>query len=158
MRVYHASPFAVERPDVYHSRSNLDFGKGFYVTELKNQAIAYARRFTLRGRDAFLNTYELDAGALQASKVLAFESYDEAWLDFVMTCRRGVDKTDWDVVMGGIANDKVFTTVDLYSAGEITKAEALGRLVYAKPNNQICLRSQELMDVGLRLIEAVKVK
>ena len=37
---------------------------------------------------------------------------------------------------GGIANDKVFRTVDLFFAGDITKEEALRRLLFEIPNNQ----------------------
>ena len=33
MRVYHASDCMVGSPDTEHSRDNLDFGRGFYVTE-----------------------------------------------------------------------------------------------------------------------------
>lgn len=39
MIVYHASPFIIEKPDVNHSRENLDFGKGFYLTTLHDQAV-----------------------------------------------------------------------------------------------------------------------
>ena len=48
MEVYHASMVRVERPDVYHSRKFLDFGQGFYVTTLKDQAVKYAQRFIRR--------------------------------------------------------------------------------------------------------------
>ena len=150
MRVFHCSTIRVDKPDTLHSRDNLDFGRGFYVTTLREQAVAYGRRFTLRGKDAVLNEYELDESGLTSLKVLRFASYDSDGLDFVMDCRRGIDTTDWDVVLGGVADDRVFTTVDLYSAGEITKEEALGRLVYAIPNDQACLRTQAAIDRLLR--------
>ena len=38
MKVYHASKFIIESPDIYHSRDLLDFGKGFYLTSLIEQA------------------------------------------------------------------------------------------------------------------------
>lgn len=40
MRLYHASTVVVERPDVEHSRPNLDFGRGFYLTAIHEQAYA----------------------------------------------------------------------------------------------------------------------
>ena len=46
-------------------------------------------------------------------------------------------------VVGGIANDKIFRTLDLYFSGEITKDEALKRLKFEKPNNQYCFRTIE---------------
>lgn len=47
---------------------------------------------------------------------------------------------------GGVANDKVFDTVELYFEGIISKKEAIGRLAYEKPNFQICLRTQNAID------------
>nr|WP_244440473.1 DUF3990 domain-containing protein [Bacteroides rodentium] len=49
MKLYHASPLVIGQPDVYHSREHLDFGKGFYLTALYEQARKYAMRFLLRG-------------------------------------------------------------------------------------------------------------
>lgn len=48
--------------------------------------------------------------------------------DFVFACRRGMDTTNFDIVIGGVANDKVFNTVELFFDGLIDKKEALGRL------------------------------
>ena len=75
-----------------------------------------------------------------------FKQYDEAWLDFVTECRAGKIVGDYDVIIGGIANDKVFRTVDLYYAGDISKEECLRRLIFEKPNNQICIRTQRVLD------------
>lgn len=157
MRVYHASACVVKVPDVNHSRNNLDFGRGFYVTTMRHQAINYAQRFLRRAKKAFLNEYELKEFELANLRVLQFEAYDDSWLDFVMACRNGDVGESWDVVMGGIANDRVFATVDLFFAGEITRQEALGRLAYVKPNNQICLRTQIALEKSLSFIRAEEV-
>ena len=55
MKVYHASKFIIESPDIYHSRDLLDFGKGFYLTSLVEQAKKYAQRFIFQGDKAYLN-------------------------------------------------------------------------------------------------------
>ena len=57
MKVYHASTIPVESPDAKHSRDKLDFGKGFYHTEIREQAIKYAERFTVRNKEAYINEY-----------------------------------------------------------------------------------------------------
>ena len=44
MIVYHGSNVIVDSPDVEHSFRTLDFGKGFYVTTVKEQAERWARR------------------------------------------------------------------------------------------------------------------
>ena len=42
MLIYHASDTIVNNPDTMHSRTNLDFGKGFYATVIREQAERYA--------------------------------------------------------------------------------------------------------------------
>ena len=48
--------------------------------------------------------------------------------------------------MGGVANDKVFNTVELFYDGLIDMTEAIKRLRYEKPNFQVVFRSQDLME------------
>lgn len=52
--------------------------------------------------------------------------------------------------MGGVANDRVFNTVELYFEGLIDKREAIGRLKFEKPNYQIVLRSQKVIEEALK--------
>ena len=157
MRLYHASTIVIEKPDVLHSRDKLDFGRGFYLTMFREQAIRYAERFTRRGREAFVNEYELDEET-PGYNVKSFPSYDEEWLDYVALCRKGQQPEQaYDAVSGGVANDKVFNTVDLYFAGIITKEEALGRLKYEKPNHQLCVLNGQMLDRHLHFVKAEKV-
>lgn len=44
MIVYHGAIEIIQTPDIYHSYRHLDFGKGFYVTTVKEQAQRWARR------------------------------------------------------------------------------------------------------------------
>lgn len=157
MRLYHASTLCIEKPDVLHSRDKLDFGCGFYLTSMREQAIRYSERFTRRGKDAFINEYELDEET-PGFTIKTFESYDEEWLDYVTLCRKGdITAPKYDAVSGGVANDRVFNTVDLYFAGLITKEEALGRLKYEKPNHQLCILNGNMLDSHLHFIKAEKV-
>ncbi len=59
---------------------------------------------------------------------------------------RGHDKSNYEIVAGGVANDRVFDTVELYFEGIISKRDAIGRLAFEKPNFQICLRTQKAID------------
>ena len=153
MKLYHSSNLSVEHPDTAHSRDYLDFGKGFYLTSMHEQAVKYGLRFIRRQQDAWLNIYEFVFNPADW-KVLRFEAYDQAWLDFVSKCRAGEDDTDYDIVIGGIANDKVIQTLDRYFEGELSKDETLGLLRFEKPNNQYCIRSQKMLDECLQHIES----
>lgn len=156
MKLYHSSNVSVEFPDTRHSRDNLDFGRGFYLTHIKNQAISYAQRFKRRMQDAWLNTYELTYSSNDWKEKIFF-SYDNEWLDFISECRAGRDSFDYDIVIGGIANDKVIRTLDRYFEGEISSEQALGILIYEKPNIQYCIRSQEMIDKCLNHIKSIQI-
>ncbi len=158
MKLYHASTYIIESPDVYHSRDLLDFGKGFYLTSLVEQAKKYAQRFLFQGERAYLNLYVLDENLDKKYLVKDFVGYNEEWLDFVSLCRLGKQTEKLDLVSGGIADDKVFNTVDLYFSGNISKEEALKRLAFIHPNHQICILNQDIIDKHLRFIKAEEIK
>lgn len=155
MLVYHASDQCFEYPDVLHSRNALDFGKGFYVTRLKDQADKYANRFLRLNKDAFLHIFEFIPDS--ELKIKIFDSYDEEWLNFVCACRKGQDiYKQYDIIEGGVANDKVFQTVDLYMSGIYNKEQALQNLAYEMPNNQLCFITQRAIDKCLKFVEYKK--
>lgn len=153
MLIYHASDTIVNTPDTMHSRTNLDFGKGFYATVIREQAERYAQRFILRNRKGILNVYEYTP--TEALNIKCFDAYDSEWLDFVAACRMGEDVyKQYDVICGGIANDRVFNTLDLYFSNQMTKEEALKRLIFEKPNQQLCFTNQRAIDSCISFIES----
>nr|MBD5376664.1 DUF3990 domain-containing protein [Bacteroides sp.] len=156
MKLYHSSNVRVEKPDIVHSREYLDFGKGYYLTSLHDQAVKYAQRFIRRQQEAWLNVYEFMFEPSEW-KLLEFTAYDKEWLDFVSNCRAGKDDSDYDIVIGGIANDKVIQTLDRYFEGELSEGDTLGLLKFEKPNNQYCIRSQKLLDECLKHIESQRL-
>ena len=158
MKVYHASKFIIESPDIYHSRDFLDFGKGFYLTSLIEQAKKYAQRFLYQGDKAYLNHYNLDENLDNKFNIKEFGDYNEEWLDFVTLCRLGKLSSKYDMITGGIADDKVFNTVDLYFSGNISKEEALKRLKFIHPNHQICILNQELINKHLHFLKSDEIK
>lgn len=159
MIVCHGSDSAIEKPLVSVGRENLDFGKGFYVTPIRRQAELWAGRKTRLGRNGIVSIYDFNTNDLDlACKVKRFDSYDKKWLDFVMECRNGSPEyRDYDVISGGIANDRVFNTIELFTSGLISEDEALNRLRYEKPNNQICIINQCVVDERLCFIESYEV-
>ena len=153
MKLYHSSNMIVEHPDTLHSRKYLDFGCGFYLTSIYEQAEKYAQRYKRRGQQAWLNTYEL-LDNVESWNVKRFDSYDKQWLDFISLCRAGENVGDYDMVVGGIANDRVIITLDRYFAREISQDEALGLLKYEKPNIQYCIRTERMLKECLTYIES----
>lgn len=156
MILYHASNVPVENPDTTHSRKNIDFGQGFYLTSMKDQAVKYANRFKRREEDAYLSTFELPEELLEW-KVKVFESYNDEWLDFILANRNGDETEYFDLIIGGIANDKVIDTLDLYVQGIYSREKTLGMLIYEKPNIQYCIRSDKMLKECLKFIKYEKI-
>lgn len=147
MILYHGSFLEITNPDLVHSRSNVDFGRGFYVTPMYEQAAKWCGKFKRRGKTGIISRYEYDESRESELKILKFESYSEEWLDFILSCRSRKDTTDYDLVAGGVANDRVFNTVELFFDGLIDKTEAIKRLRYEKPNLQICFRTAKALSL-----------
>ena len=154
MRFYHTSNVIVSKPDVIHSRKHLDFGMGFYLTSLEKQARDYGQRFIRRGEPAIMNVFEFAEVTPDVNRKF-FPAYDGEWLDYVAACRKGLPHEQYDVVEGGIADDNVFDTVDLYLQGIYTREQALDQLRWKKPNHQLCIASQQVIDRYLLFVESI---
>uniref|UniRef100_UPI001C66C0E1 DUF3990 domain-containing protein n=1 Tax=Clostridioides difficile TaxID=1496 RepID=UPI001C66C0E1 len=84
-------------------------------------------------------------------KVKIFDSYNLEWLDFIIECRNMSDiYMKYDIIIGGIADDKIYNTIELYQDKIKEKDEALKRLKYYKPNEQICITNQNVIDKYLK--------
>lgn len=125
--VFHGSTKEIRKPLAAAGRPHLDFGRGFYVTTIREQAVSWACRPFNAGKPKWVSTYDFDYDAVKSGwKVKIFPAYNEDWLDFVIACRKGSPVWEkYDAVEGGIANDRVFNTIELYTAGLLPKAETL---------------------------------
>ena len=147
--VYHGGTETIENPICKFGRKNLDFGQGFYVTNLREQAVTWANNMARnRKMPAVLNRYRLDREAiLQNARCKIFKAYDKEWLEFIVGNRTGQELAkDYDYVEGGVANDRVVDTINLYIAGLMELSTALRELSKYQPNNQICILSQDLIN------------
>ena len=147
--VYHGGTEKVELPICKFGRRNLDFGQGFYITNLRKQAVDWATLVADRRKlPPILNRYRLNRDAiLKEARCKIFTAYDRDWLQFIVASRRGEPVADnYDYIEGGVANDRVVDTVNLYMAGLMDEETALIRLSQHQPNNQMCILSQELIN------------
>lgn len=159
MIVYHGSTEIIKAPDVEHSKKYLDFGKGFYLTTYEEQAKKWAVRKGMRqGKPAIVNIYDMEDN-WDEYRVLSFEKENEKWLEFVCACRKGETlNRDYDIIIGSVADDDVFKTVDMYFRGLWDKKKVLEELRYYKMNNQICIVNQDALNRVLTFREAYEVK
>ena len=158
MIVYHGTTKVIKTPDVNHSKKYLDFGKGFYLTTYDEQAKKWAIRKAMRQeKQAIVNVYEMKDD-LKDYAVLSFEEENEKWLEFVCACRRGETlNKDYDIIIGNVADDDVFKTIDMYFRGLWNKTKVLEELRYYKMNDQICIVNQKTIQEVLKFVESYEV-
>jgi hypothetical protein len=156
MILYHGSFIEVARPDFWHGREKLDFGRGFYTTPYREQAVKWSERFLRKHRNRVISLYEFDeAEARKNLRVLEFPAYSEDWLDFITLCRMGAGKnTDCDLIIGSVANDKVFDELEAYFNGYSDKVTAIQKLRYEEPNLQYSFANQETIDEYLHFVSS----
>ncbi len=149
MILYHGSNVIVSKPRLIHQNRFLDFGFGFYTTTNRAQAIAFADKVYRRQREGrkIVNIYELDEQiAFMECSLLRFDSPNEAWLDFVSENRSGhYNGQKYELIYEPVANDDVYTTFTLYSAGALTKRQTLEALKIKKLYNQLVLSSEKAL-------------
>lgn len=159
MIVYHGSTSIIKTPDTTHSKKYLDFGPGFYLTTFENQAQKWAVRKSMRqGSHAIVNVYEMQDD-LDNYRTLSFEKENDKWLEFVCACRKGeLINTDYDIIIGNVADDDVFKTVDMYFRGLWDKKRVLEELRYYKMNDQICIVNKNTLDQILTFKNSYEVR
>ena len=147
--VYHGGTDRIENPICKFGRSNLDFGQGFYVTDLLDQAITWGKSIASgRNKNVIINRYKLNREEiLKNYNCKIFNSYDKEWLEFIVGNRTGINPAiEFDYVEGGVANDRVIDTINLYISGLMDLNTALGELSKHQPNNQICILNQDIIN------------
>lgn len=149
MILYHGSNVTVDQPELVQQNRFLDFGFGFYTTTNKTQAISFADKVTKRRRvgQRVVSIYEIDeAVAFSDCSILRFDEPNEAWLDFVSDNRSGnYEGKPFDFIFGPVANDDVYRTFTLYTAGVLTKEQTLDQLKIKKLYNQLVLTSEKAL-------------
>jgi len=159
MNLYHGSNIVIEIPNLKFSRTELDFGIGFYTTTNYEQALQFSEKVVERKKgNKIVNIYDFDSENLQKFKVLEFKETDKKWLDFVSDNRNSVPlQNDYDIIIGPVANDDVFRTLLLYFAKELDVNETLNRLKIKKLFNQYVFKNDSILKF-LNFVKAEFIK
>lgn len=159
IKLYHGSTVAVRKPSLRPGRPNADFGKGFYTTSNLEQAERWAhiKQEREEAERAVVSVYEFDESILdrQDLNIRRFTGADEPWLLFVADCRKSRPH-EYDLVQGPVANDKVFTTVNLYESGVLSAEAAILQLKAYKTYDQLSFHTERVIG-GLRFIDSFEV-
>jgi hypothetical protein len=159
MRLYHGSNVEVRKPSLLKSRKKTDFVRGFYTTTQKEQAEHWTSIKIDRAKKGrrIVSVFEVDDMLLSSPelRIREFHGPDEPWLNFVVDSRKGVEH-DYDLVYGPVANDKVFTVVNLYESGVLDAPAAIAELKAYKTYNQLSFHTPRVIQ-ALRFVESYEV-
>ena len=107
MKLYHGSTIDIRRIDLAKSKPNKDFGRAFYLSADRQQALEMAQyRAEFEETTPVVNVYEFDETLFQQFRCKRFEEYTEEWAHFVYDHRtepHGLTLHDYDIVYGPIA-------------------------------------------------------
>lgn len=139
MILYHGSNVKIEVPNLEKSKPYKDFGRGFYLSADKNQALRMAEQKTLQLLigEPIVSEFEFDETLLKSNelKVKIFEDYSVEWANFILQNRDVHNQHpihEYDIVYGPIADDGVTFQLRRYQAGTISIDELVKELQYAK--------------------------
>lgn len=149
MKLYHGSNQPIIEVDLAQGKKYKDFGRGFYTTHIKTQAVYWSRRIAERfGGSPTVTEFEFDFDAAVAAglKIKLFEKPDKEWALFVMANRRqGGDEFihDYDIVIGPVADDNMARLFGLFDMEIIDLDAVVSGLIYKDLNSQYFFASEK---------------
>jgi hypothetical protein len=149
MKVFHGSDVWIEEIELTKGKDYLDFGRGFYVTNIRKHAHARAVNIALASGKKPVVTefeyYEAHPGNVGMS-VKRFHEISEEWVEFVIMNRdRSLAQPthSFDIVEGPIADDWVTYQIRRYANGDISMDKLIQKLRYREQTHQVCFCTPE---------------
>jgi len=143
MILYHGSNVAIDKINLSLGNPDKDFGKGFYLTDIKGQAqqMGVRKVRTIGKGEPTLTCFEFDEKLLRdkSLKVKVFRKPSREWAKFIMNNRSASETGfthDYDIVVGPIANDGVAFQLQRYARKLISLDTLVKELSYRKLNRQ----------------------
>ena len=156
--LYHGSNMGIDAIDLNRCHPDKDFGKGFYLTNIRKQAEYMAlRRTRIMGEGLpTLTAYSFNEECLYdgSLKVKVFESPLEEWALFVLANRNASVsgfQHDYDIVIGPVADDGVAFQLERYSRKIITLEILVKELTYRNLNSQYFFGTERALSKLQRL-------
>ena len=142
MKLYHTGFEIIKQPDIDAGRRNADFGKGFYLTDDREFAIRWAKK--RKGMTTYINAYELNTDDLNIKKLRK----DKHWFKQIYFNRRNSKDlySDYDVIIGPIANDTIFDTLGIITSGIFSDKESLELMKVGNRYTQVVIKSSKALE------------
>lgn len=142
--LYHGSNVAIDEIDLSKSMKDKDFGKGFYLTDIRSQAKEMAKRRTriVGSGSPIITEYTFDERLLVSGELRVKQFPDEPtveWAKFIDANRHSSltgFTHDYDVIIGPVADDGVAFQLERFHEQLIDDETLARELTYKKLNRQ----------------------
>ena len=165
MRLYHGSNIVIDSINLAMCRPYKDFGKGFYLTDIKEQAEKMAVRVSkIYGGFPVVNVFEIEDNFKKLSdiKIKDFGVHTtEEWAKFVMNNRNRAFEDEknvlcnkdnkYDIVFGPVADDNMALLFRQYENEIIDFDTLLKGMIYKKTSSQYSFHTEK----GIKLLRKV---
>ena len=167
--LYHGSYTEIDSVDLSKCLRGKDFGKGFYLTTSKEQAISFIKTSLLKAKGVGRIEEDQRHGYVTEFKFhlekdidcFEFDGVDKEWLYYICANRRRAlsktiksllkdDYDKYDIVAGKIANDDTNFTLDAFLAGTFGNIIeqrsvdfAISLLMPERLSNQVCFKTEK---------------
>jgi hypothetical protein len=157
MILYHGSNTEIDQINLSKCRPFKDFGRGFYTTLIREQALAMAKRTVriYRFGTPCITEFFLDDVILGDSRfnIKRFAKPDIDWARFVVNNRNHnfleltspECNTDgkYDIVTGAVANDDIAALIDVYLAGILSNEALIKELSFRELSEQVSFHTEK---------------
>ena len=163
--LYHGSYCEVSRPELSKCAAYKDFGKGFYVTTSKEQAINFIGTALKKAKSQGIANETQAYGVVSTYRFIAqnelktylFDGADSEWLHCVVAHRKeGIfpsvieEMKQYDIISGKVADDATNFTIVAYLSGAYgtpgsNEADTfcINRLLPERLKDQFCFRTEK---------------
>ncbi|MBQ3427750.1 MAG: DUF3990 domain-containing protein [Clostridia bacterium] len=165
MILFHGSNTDINDIDLNMCRPFKDFGRGFYLTTIKEQAVNMAKRVSrIYGGDPMVNIFEFNIESAYGMNIKEFSQTSAEWAIFVMNNRsRGFTDNDsdacnndskYDIVIGPVADDGLTALIETYAHGLADIEKIVSKMRYKNVSDQYSFHTER----AVRLLKKVGVE
>lgn len=159
IELFHGSDHVIEKPDYHLSKTNNDYGRGFYCTKELPMAMEWACK---QNTDGFVNKYFLEQDSLKVLNLLDGHYHILHWMALLLKNRTFrlsneiaidardylienflIDLSDYDVVIGYRADDSYFSFAESFVQNGLPLRSLNRALRLGKLGEQIVLVSEK---------------
>ena len=157
MRLYHGSNIVIDSINLAMCRPYKDFGRGFYLTDIREQAEKMAIRVSkIYGSSPVVNIFEIQDDFRKIDDInvkdFGLETTEE-WAKFVMNNRSRIftnvkdtlcnQDNKYDIVIGPVADDNMALLFRQYENKIIDFETLLKGMIYKKTSSQYSFHTEK---------------